>query len=450
MNIMIVGAGEIGRHLATNLSTQAHNITVFEMDETNARELDSRIDARVISGDGSAPGLLVENGVGECNLFLALTSSDNDNLVACSVAKALGAAKTIARVKPDLQRDEFLFDHRAHFGVDHLFSSERLAAVELSKFIRNPDALFVEEIARGRIELQLVAVDEDAQASGKTLASIGLDPRVRIGRIERDGEYIIPGAGDTVEGGDTIALFGEPAKISEAIDKFSSSHTSHSDEGRRVVIFGGGEYGFTLAQMLDAWNFKVRIFDRDPAVCEDLTHRLSRTTTVINADATSLTELREEQVDAADFFVATTQGDEDNVMTCLQAHNLGTTHCLTLIHRSDYADAISTSGLKFGIMAAVSPREATRQELMRFVTSDRYHLVRRLEGAEVIEASIAKDSPLIGKKVSEVKWPTGCVLIALLNGAHASVPAAEDTFAAENNLYAMVSDKAKRKFLALL
>ena len=187
-----------------------------------------------------------------------------------------------------------------------------------------------------------------------------------------------------------------------------------------------------------------------PAVCEDLTHRLSRTTTVINADATSLTELREEQVDAADFFVATTQGDEDNVMTCLQAHNLGTKHCLTLIHRSDYADAISTSGLKFGIMAAVSPREATRQELMRFVTSDRYHLVRRLEGAEVLEASIAEDSPLIGKKVSEIKWPPGCVLVALINGVHASVPAADDTFEAENNLYAMVSDKAKRKFLALL
>ena len=177
------------------------------MDEANARELDAKIDARVVAGDGSAPGLLVENGVGECNLFLALTSSDSVNLVACSVAKALGAAKTVARVKPDLQRDEFLFDHRAHFGVDHLFSSERLAAVELSKFIRNPDALFVEEIARGRIELQLVAVDEDVEAAGKTLASIGLDARVRVGRIERDGEYIIPSAEDTVESGDTIALF---------------------------------------------------------------------------------------------------------------------------------------------------------------------------------------------------------------------------------------------------
>jgi trk system potassium uptake protein TrkA len=193
----------------------------------------------------------------------------------------------------------------------------------------------------------------------------------------------------------------------------------------------------------------VRIFDRDPQVCEDLSHRLSNTT-VINADATSLDELREEQVGDADFFVATTQSDEDNVMTCLQAHNLGTKHCLTLIHRADYADAISTSGSKFGVLAAVSPREATRQELMRFVTGDRFHLVKRLDGAEVIETAVAENAKAANKKVSEVNWPPGCLLVALVQGIHATVPSADDVINPGDNVYAMVSSNAKRKLLRLL
>ena len=119
----------------------------------------------------------------------------------------------------------------------------------------------------------------------------------------------------------------------------------------KVVIFGGGEYGFTLAQMLESWNCRVRIFEKDEKRAQELTDRLSNTT-VIHTDGTVLAELEEEQVGEVDFFVATSGSDEDNVMTCLQANNLGAKNCLTLIHRADYAQAISGSGRHFGILAA--------------------------------------------------------------------------------------------------
>jgi trk system potassium uptake protein TrkA len=193
----------------------------------------------------------------------------------------------------------------------------------------------------------------------------------------------------------------------------------------------------------------VRIFEQDEAICNGLADRLSNTT-VINADATVVAELQEEQIDGVDFFVATSDSDEDNVMTCLQAHTLGAKNCLTLIHRADYASAISSSGKHFGIAAAVSPREATRREIERFITSDRFHLVKTLPGAEVIEMRVSKGSIAAGHMVHEVNWPEGCVLVGLMHGTHADVPGPDDVIQAEDHVYAVVSGKARKAFVKLL
>jgi len=223
----------------------------------------------------------------------------------------------------------------------------------------------------------------------------------------------------------------------------------HLKEGPRVVIFGGGEYGFALAQMLESWNCRVRIFERDPDLAQELTDRLSNTT-VINADATSVAELEEEQVGEADFFVATSRSDEDNVMTCLQAHSLGAQNCLTLIHRADYAKAISASGRHFGVVAAVSPREASRKEISRYVTTENYHVVRKLGDGIVLQTHISKGSKADGKTVGELKWPEGCVLVGLLKGLQAIVPGADDVLSVGDQVFAMVTNKAERKFLKLV
>ncbi|MGI9244919.1 MAG: NAD-binding protein, partial [Verrucomicrobiales bacterium] len=202
MNIIIVGAGEIGRHLAGSLSSAAHQIAVIEQNDHLAAELGNQIDARVLCGDGASVNTLIEANVGECELFLALTSNNNSNLVSCSIAKQLGAKKTICRVDPRLQREEWLFDHRGHFDIDHLFSSERLSGVELSKFIRNPESITIDEIARGRIEIQQIIVSDRSEAVGKSLRDIKLPPRVRLGSIARKDEAIIPTVDEVILAGD--------------------------------------------------------------------------------------------------------------------------------------------------------------------------------------------------------------------------------------------------------
>lgn len=448
MNIIIVGAGEIGRHMALSLSREKHAIAVLERDERIAGELDSKIDARVMNADGASINNLLEAGVAECDLFLALTSDNNINLVSCSMAKALGAKQVICRVHPGLQREEFLFDLRSHFGIDYIFSSERLAAIELAKFVRNPHSIFVEEIARGHIELQQVKVSRESSMTLKPLKEIKFPPRVRIAAILRGEKSIIPRADDMLEPGDVVTLFGDPNRLHEVAWHLQEKEGTKEPE-TNVVIFGGGEYGFSLAQTMESWNSRIRIFEANSDRCEHLSDSLANVT-VLNADATSLAELKEENLGQADFFIAVTEVDEDNVMTCIQAHSLGTKNCLTLIHRADYADAMTGFGERMGIRAAVSPREATRRDLMRFVTSDKFHLLRRLHAGELIEAAVAEGSAADGKQVKDVQWPENCVLMALLHGIRAVAPAAEDEIVAGDHVYALVAPKAKKAFLKLV
>lgn len=447
MNIIIVGAGEIGRHLAVSLSQAAHSAVVIEKDEAVAAELENTLDARVLNASGTSVEVLLDAGVADCQLFLALTSVDSVNLIACSLAKKMGADKVICRVHPGLQREEWLFDYRTHFGIDQMFSSERLSAIELAKFIRNPDCLAVEEVARGRIELQQVRLSSRSSLLGKKLENIKMPERTRVASISRNGEHFVPRAQDEMLAGDIVTVFGEPRKLRTLAEQMQKGEGSN--DVVRVVIFGGGEYGFSLAQMLESWDFRVRIFEKDKKRAQELTDMLANTV-VINADGTVLAELEEEQVGDADFFVACSGSDEDNVMTCLQANTLGAKNCLTLIHRADYAAAISGSGKHFGMLAAVSPRDASRRDVERFITSEKFHVIKKLGAGEVVEMVVGKGSLVSGHMVEEIDWPEGCVLVARLQGTHADVPGPKDVLSPEDTIYAMVAPKSRKAFLKLL
>jgi trk system potassium uptake protein TrkA len=447
MNIVILGMGAVGQHLADLLSNEQHSLTLIESSERLTDELEERLDAQLVCGNGSSVLTLAEANAAEADLFLGLSGDDNANLVAASLAKALGAKRTIVRLHAKLQRDSWLFDLRKHFQIDHLFSTQRLAAIELAKHVRNPERLLVEEIARGNIELQQVRISEHRPVVGQSLKNLGLPTGVRVGSIRRQGQLLIPTAEDVLEADDQITLFGAPRELSGLLPRFQSNIVPESEIS--VVIFGGGEYGFALAQMLEGHRYRVRILEKNPALCRQLSENLQRTV-VINGDATSVQQLKEERVGDADFFIAATEDDEDNVMTCLQAKSLGTRYCLTLIHRSDYADVISRNSQQLQIHAAVSPREATNRELLRYITPERTNTVLKLgDDAEVLESVVPPSGALAGSKVSAVPWPEGSVLVALLHGSEARVPGAEDQLAAGDTLYAVVAVKAKRQFVQL-
>jgi trk system potassium uptake protein TrkA len=448
VNIIIIGAGEVGRHLAESLSTQLHNITVIEASQGSSEALNESLDASVLCGNGAAATTLAEANVGECDLFLALTSLDNTNLVSASIAKSLGAKKTVARVHASVQREEWLFDYRTHFGIDYLFSTERLAAVELVKFVRNPEGLVVEDIARGRIELHQYKVSADSAAVGVPISQLKMPERVRIACIMRDGVNTIPGGTDQLLPGDLVTLFGEPSQLDPVILLLDASAERKKD--LKVVIFGGGEYAFALAQMLEGASIHVRIMEKSESECRNLS-ALLQDTLIINGDATSLQQLKEEQVDQADFFIAVSPDDEDNVMACLQAKSLGTEYCLTLIHRADYADAIYRNRQRLGILAAVSPRLATNRDLLRFMETGKYNKVSELQGGvEVIQLIVKEAAKVVGQKVADIKWPRGAALVGLLRDQMAIVPTGEDTLNAEDTVYAIVTSEGRKPLVKLI
>lgn len=449
MKILIVGAGEVGTHMATNLSAEHHHITVLEKNEKRASILRDKIDGRVLVADGTSVEELIQAEASDADLFFAVTSNNNANLVAASIANELGAKKTICRVHPDVQRLEWMFDYRNHFKIDYIFSSEKTVAANLAKHIRSGDALSIEEIARGRIEFHQVMVANDSEALNQGLAQLDLPERVRIASISRDNKHFIPDASTALLENDVLTLFGEPRKLNEVSQKLGSKISAKKT--KNVVIFGGSDYALMLAQMLVSWDCKIRIFEKDEEQCEYLREILpEKSVQILNIDGTKIEELKEEQVGEADFFIATGLNDEDNVMTCLQAHTLGVKRCLTIIHRADYASAIAGLGSKFGIDTVVSPREAVRKELMTFVTSDRYHVISTLSAGELIEASISESSSIANKKVSEIKWPKKAGLVAIMRDTQVKVPAAHDDIMAGDNIFALVSKKSKRKFLKLL
>lgn len=447
MNIIIVGAGEIGRHLAFCLAKDAHRISLIESDKVLAEELEATLDAKVIHGDGTSVSDLADADVGECDLFLAMSASNTTNMMSASMAKSMGVSKVISRVHPSLQREEWLFDFKGHFGIDHIFSSERLTAIELAKFVRNPDSLVVEELARGRIELQQVRIENSSSAIGKNLRELDAPVGIRFALITRNGKSFVPNADSTIQDGDHATIIGEPRKLKEYAKALRGR--SRSAEKLRVVIFGGNEYGFSLAQMLESVDCTVRVFERDPQLCLSLADRLTNAT-IINGDATVSAELEEEQVGEADFFISTSVDDEDNVMSCLQAHTLGVKNCLTLIHRADYAQAISNSGHHFGIRAAVSPREATRREIQRFITSDAFHILKEFDGVDLVELRVGNGSIAAGHMVKEIGWPQGVVLVGKLRGLQADVPGPDEVLLGGDHLYAMVSRDCRKAFIKLL
>ena len=448
MNIIIIGAGQIGLHLARSLSGAAHDIVVIESNEKLADSCSNEIDGRVIHGSGTSVELLLDAGVSKADLIFALTSHDATNLVTCEISKRLGTKKAICRVSPQLVREEWIFDYRGNFSLDHIFSSERLSAIEISKHIRNPDGIAIQEIARGRIEIQQVRIPDHSTACGKSLIELNLPERVRVAAIQRAEKSFIPTAEEIIQANDQITLFGDPSKLSKTASTLRSKN--EKEKSTNIVILGGGEYGVSLAQMISSWGCQIRIFEKDQDLAEQLAEELAGTATVIHADATSLNELREEQIGEADFFISTTQSDEDNVMTCLQAHNLGTKNCLPLIHRTDYANSVNQSKNKLGIKEAIIPRETVRRELMRFITSDKYHVVKKIPAGEIIETTIREKSKVAGKKIEEIALPAGSIFIALIKGIHAKVASANDVIDVGDTVFSIVSDEAKKSFLKLV
>lgn len=426
MRIIVVGAGEVGSFMAETLSANDHDVIVIENDERIARMVDENQNVRVICDRGSSARALAAAEVQHCDFFLALTNNDETNLVAASLAKAMGAGNTFARVHDDTFRDTTKFNYQDHFGIDLLMNPERLAAVALAKYIRNPDRVAVEDFARGQVEVQLVPVDSGAKAAGQALKDLRLPPATRIALIQRGEETIVPTAECVIHPGDMVTLCGPPEVLFEIRGIFSAGKDGKRD--RRVVIFGGDEIGISLIRLLSNPRFKLRVIESNPARCRFIADQFPHVS-VIQGEGTSLRLLEEEQVGAADYFIACTRDDEDNVMTCLQARKLGVQHVYLAFNRADYNEIVQTSKETLGVEVAVSPRIVAAEEILRYISRERYVELGTLPGGggRLIEFRVAPGSNCAGRKIRELGWPPGSIILVVQRRGRAVAPGPDET-----------------------
>lgn len=434
MRIVVLGAGTVGGSIASLLCLHRHSVTIVDTDADNVRHINETLDVRGITGSASQSSVLFQAGVGSADLCLAVTGDDEANIVAASMAKAMGANRAVARVYAPVFRDLSTFDYQRHFGIDRLLSLEHLTALELARGIRHPGSVAVENLARGELEVHEVVVSDQKKGVGKQLKTLDLPSGVRVGSISRDSKTWIAGAEDLIEVGDRLTVIGKRDDIDEVKELFCAE----AREKLGIVIAGGGETGYHLAHALEGPQFGVVLMDNDRERCDYLASHL-KNTVVVHSDATRRANLEEERVGSADVFVACMGEDENNIMASVEARDVGTKMIMALVGRPDYAQVVG----KLGIDVVVSPREVVAKQVLGFLTSGPTVSRTTLSegsGLSVLEIDVMPHSLATEHVLANLGLPSQCLVAAVIREGFSSVPGADNHFHAGDSAIVLVAD----------
>jgi len=431
MRIVVLGGGTVGTSIAEVLCRERHSVTVVDHTPEVTRRVNDELDVRVVTGSASQASVLFQAEVLGADLCLAMTGCDEVNLVAASLAKAMGARRTVARVYAPVFRDLSTFDYRQHFHIDRLLSLEHLSAMELARGIRHPGSIAVENFARGELEMQEWEITEDAPGVGVPLKDLRLPHGVRIGSIARGGKLAIAGAEDQVAVGDRITLIG----ARDDIDSVKPLFKLYPRTKQGVVIAGGGETGYHLAKALEGRDYAVLVMEADRARCEFLASHLKHAT-VVNADIKRRANLEEERVGSADVFVACTGDDEDNIMACVEARELGARSIFSIVSRPDYANVVA----KLGIDLAVSPREVVAKQVLALLNTGPVMARSSLAAGadiEILEIDVLEGAKATEHVLASLDLPAQCLIAAVIRENFVRVPGADDRLAPGDTVIAL-------------
>ncbi len=410
MQIIILGAGQVGTTLAENLASESNDITVVDTDLGRLRALQDRLDLRTVYGHACHPSVLRDAGAQEANMLVAVTSSDEVNMVACQVAHSLfKTPNKIARVR----NHDYLFDKESIFSdkgvpVDVLISPEQLVTRHITQLMQHPGALQVLDFAHGAARLVAAKTDSNAPMCGRPVADlVKLVPgiEVRIVAIFRRGTPLRP-EGDTVIEPDDEVFF---ITAREQVSPVMQTLRRIGDAYRQVMIAGGGNIGAALAGVLE-FRLQVKVIERSAERCNELRTLFSRAL-VINSGASEQQVLLEEGIAEMDLFCALTNDDEANIMSSMLAKRLGARTVMALINNPAYVDLVGSGGIDL----AISPQQATTGSLLTLVRRGEVVNVHTLRhgAAEALEA-VARGSrhrsQVVGRSIGEIRFPSGATV----------------------------------------
>jgi trk system potassium uptake protein TrkA len=423
MRVIVVGAGEVGFHLAQRLSEEHQDVVVIDSDPEQVEHAAQQLDVQTIMGNGASISVLKQASVKTASMLMAVTSRDEVNLVACLAAKRLGVSYTVARISnPDYYEPDSVLS-REQMGIDLVVNPERECARETFLLLKNAAFTQVAEFADGRVQLVGLRVLEGAPVAGRTIRDLREEfeggYHYVTAAIVRDGKTTIPKPDSTIEAGDLIYLLAPTSEMGAVpplagYDRF---------ELKRVMIAGGSPEGQYIAELLEEHGVDCTILDRDRRRCVELAEQLPRSL-VLHADATDLELLEMEGVSGVDGFVASTGNDETNLLSSLLAKEAGARKVLSLVHKFEYLKLVPA----VGVDTSVSPRISAVNAILRRVRRGRVMTVASLSRieAEAIEFVVGPSAPIAGKALRDVAFPKEGVIGTILRGEEIILPRGAD------------------------
>lgn len=419
MRIIIIGAGVVGYTIAKKLSGEAQDVVVIEKDERRIKEVKETLDVKVIHGSGSSPKILREAGIEHADMVIAVTDSDEVNMVACLIAGTQSRVpKKIARIRdPEYIGYTRIFE-KDYLDLDFNINPGKVAADRILRIVDVPGAVDVVEFAEGKVKLLGFRLSVTSGVVGKRLKDLKdlhPDHKVIIVAIYRGGDTIIPKGSTTLQPGDLVFVVTIPSEIPNLLRLLGREEMV----GNRMMIVGGGGIGFYLAQRLEERDFLVKVIERDEKRCGFIAEGLKKAI-VLHGDGTNHDLLREEGIEDIDTFIAVTNNEETNVLTSLMARKMGAARCIPLIDKPEYISMASAIGLD----VIVSPRLASVGSILQFVRPGKILTVTTLieERVEAIESIAMETSEIAGRPLREIKFPQGAIIGAIVRGEDVIVP----------------------------
>lgn len=442
MKIIILGAGQVGSSVAANLVSEANDITVVDIDARVLQILNERYDLRTIHGIASHPSVLAKAGADDADMIIAVTNSDETNMIACQVAYTLFHTPTkIARVRSiDYLKNTALFAQEA-LPIDVLISPEQTVTEYIERLISFPGALQVLDFANGKAQMVAVKVTHGSLLFNQKISRLSdhLPPvDYRIVSIFRGGQVIIPNGDTVIEKDDEVFIIGAPKHIKTLLKSIR-----HMDKPvKRVMIAGGGNIGIRLAKALGN-KYQVKLIEMDTEQARKASEELEHTI-VLQGDAADEELLIEENIDSMDVFCALTNADEANIISCMLAKRLGARKVMSLINRAAYVDLVQSDIIDI----AISPQQTTIGSVLAHIRKGDVVVVHSLRrgAAEAIEAIAHGDkhsSKVVGRTIENIALPLDTSIGAIVRDDKVLIAHHDTIVQAGDHIILLVADKRR-------
>ena len=442
MKIIILGAGQVGSTVAQSLSSEANEITVVDRLPGLLKELQDHLDIRTVAGHASHPDVLIDAGIEDADLILAVTNSDETNMVACQIAHSMFHTPTrLARVRaPDYLDHPELFAPEA-VPVDVLISPEKLVTAFIQHLVEQPGVLQILDFLDNRVQLVALRAENGGPLVGKQLRNLGYRlPKVelRVVAIFRRDRAISPDGESVIEADDEIFFLAARRDIHAVVAAFRPIDKPY----HRIVIAGGGNIGKRLAELLE-FRYRVKIVERDAERCRHLAASLRRTI-VLHGDASDVSLAKGEGFEEADVYCAVSNDDEVNILSAMLAKRMGVRKTLAIINRSRYVDLVQGSALDI----ALSPAQITIGAILTHIRRGDFvavHSLRRgaAEAIEIVAHGDHKTSRVVGRCIDELPLPEGTTVGAIARKDGVIFPQSDTVIESEDHIVVFLADKGK-------